>query len=487
MRRLPNSPLFTLIEYMLALLLVGFMTGVLDLLRNGLGIQIEALLYLLPVGVSTVVWGLGPGIAAAIAAFLAFNYFFIEPLHTLVVHQPQDVLVLFAFLIIAVVISQLLGRTRTALGAATAREREAMRLYELSTALAGLHDDRSIARTIVQHSLETFQAARVEVGVEAYAGTPSANFVVPIDAPATTSVPTVVMPLLTARGLQGEIRLWRDARALASTEERLLKTFASQGALALERARLARSEARAKVAEESDRLKTALLSSVSHELRTPLAATKAAVTSLRSGAVAWDSDARHELLLTIEEETDHLNQLVGNLLDMSRIEAGALQPQRKWNELIEIIGDVVVRMKPLAQHHRIIINVQEDLPLVPVDYVQLQQVFTNLISNSIKYSPPNTPIRIEARAHDENTVQVTVINHGPPVPEEHLDRIFDKFYRITNADRVTGTGLGLSICRGIIEAHGGRIWAENLPNGLAFNFTLPLVWNGQRPPHEFVE
>jgi two-component system sensor histidine kinase KdpD len=175
MRRLPNSPLFTLIEYMLALLLVGFMTGVLDLLRNGLGIQIEALLYLLPVGISTVVWGLGPGITAAIAAFLAFNYFFIEPLHTLVVHQPQDVLVLFAFLIIAVVISQLLGRTRTALDAATAREREAMRLYELSTALAGLHDDRSIARTIAQHSLETFQAARVEVGVEAYAGTPAAN------------------------------------------------------------------------------------------------------------------------------------------------------------------------------------------------------------------------------------------------------------------------------------------------------------------------
>ncbi len=481
MRHLPRLPLFIFIEYMLAVLLVGLTTGVFDLMRTTLVVQLEALLYLLPVGISTALWGLGPGITAALAAFLAFNYFFIEPLHTLTVHQPRDVLVLFAFLIVAVVISQLLGRTRLALNAATAREREAIRLYELSTALAGQHDDRSIARTLAQHTLETFQALRVEVNVEAQSGAPAARFLAPMDSPRPTSRPTATIPLLTARGLQGEIQLWRNNRSLAATEERLLKTFASQGALALERARLARSETRAKVAEESDRMKTALLSSVSHELRTPLSAIKAAVTSLRSGAVAWDSDARQELLATIEEETDHLNRLVGNLLDMSRIESGALKPVRKWNVLAEIIGDVVVRMKPLTKDHRIIVNLQEDLPLVPVDYVQMQQVITNLISNSIKYSPPNTPVRIEAGAQDANTVQVKVINRGPHVPEEHLERIFDKFHRITNADRVTGTGLGLSICKGIIEAHGGRIWAENLPDGFAFNFTLPLTWNGHAP------
>jgi two-component system sensor histidine kinase KdpD len=482
MRRLPNSPLFIFIQYLLAVLLVGLTTGVLDLLRSGLNAQIEALLYLVPVGISTAWWGLGPGIGGAFTAFLAFNYFFIEPYHTLLVHQPQDVLMLFAFLVIAVVISQLLGRARNALDAATERERDAIRLYELSTALAGQHDERSIARTIAQHTIETFRALRVEVNAEADRGAAAVNFVVPIDAPPLTARPTIVIPLLTVRGLQGEIRVWRGRPALAATEERLLKTFASQGALALERARLARLENRARVAEESDRMKTALLSSVSHELRTPLAAMKAAVTSLRSGAVGWDTEARQELLATIEEETDHLNQLVGNLLDMSRIEAGALKPIRKWNVLAEIIGDVVVRMKPLTKRHRIVVKLQEDLPLVPIDYVQLQQVFTNLISNGLKYAPPGTPIRIEAQASRAETVQVKVTNKGPRVPDEHLERIFDKFYRITNADRVTGTGLGLSICKGIIEAHGGRIWAENLPDGLAFNFTLPLIWNGQRPP-----
>ena len=268
--------------------------------------------------------------------------------------------------------------------------------------------------------------------------------------------------------------MWLDRAALTPAEDRLLKTFATQGALALERSRLARSETRARVAEESDRLKTALLSSVSHELRTPLAAIKAAVTSLRSGAVERQSIARDELLATIEEETDQLNTLVGNLLDMSRIEAGVLKPQRSWNDLEEIIGAALARLKQAARHHRLEIAVPEDLPLIPVDFVQIQQVFTNLISNSLKYSPEGSTIRVEAARRDPDVVVVRVINQGPPVPEEHLDRIFDKFYRVTAADRVTGTGLGLSICKGIVEAHGGRIWAENLADGLAFNFTLPL-------------
>ena len=138
-------------------------------------------------------------------------------------------------------------------------------------------------------------------------------------------------------------------------------------------------------------------------------------------------------------------------------------------------------MKNLAIEHKLEIDVPESLPLIPVDYVQMQQVFTNLISNSLKYAPVNTLVRIRARVEDE-TIHVRVSNQGPQVPPEDLERIFDKFYRITAADRVTGTGLGLSICKGIIQAHGGRIWAENIPDGLAFNFTLPLIWDGARPP-----
>jgi len=228
-------------------------------------------------------------------------------------------------------------------------------------------------------------------------------------------------------------------------------------------------------------LKSAILSSVSHELRTPLSTIKAAASSLRGKEVSWDSPARMELIAQIDDEADHLNMLVGNLLDMSRIESGALKPKREWNILPEIVGSVLVRMKHLAEEHKLEIDVPDALPLVPVDYVQMEQVFTNLVSNSLKYAPVNTVVSISAQAEGD-TIHVRVGNQGPQVPPGDLERIFDKFYRITAADRVAGTGLGLSICKGIIEAHGGRIWAENVSNGFAFNFTLPLIWDGAKPP-----
>jgi two-component system sensor histidine kinase KdpD len=275
--------------------------------------------------------------------------------------------------------------------------------------------------------------------------------------------------------LIGELSVWRRGQAFSASEQRLLQTFASQGVLALERARLAQVDRRARILEESDRFKSSLLSSVSHELRTPLATIKAAVTSLRAEDVQLDEESYADLLAVIEEETDLLNQLVGNLLNMARIEAGALDPKRHLQALNEIVADARNHMRQQSQRHQFEIDIPEDLPLVPVDYFQIEQVFTNLFSNSIKYSPEGSTICISA-AINAGAVQVTVTNQGPPVPDESLERIFDKFYRITAADRVTGAGLGLSICKGIIEAHGGKIWAENLPEGFAFRFTNPLNW-----------
>src|SRR6185503_16232544 len=223
-----------------------------------------------------------------------------------------------------------------------------------------------------------------------------------------------------ARGILGEIQLWRTAPAISSGEKRLFQTFASQGALALERAWLAQAESRARVLEESDQLKSAILSSVSHELRTPLSTIKAAASSLRGKEVSWDSPARVELVAAIDDEADHLNMLVGNLLDMSRIESGALKPRREWNILPEIIGSVLARMKNLAGEHKVEIDIPESLPLIPVDYVQIEQVFTNLISNSLKYAPVNTIVRIHADVQGE-TVHVQVSNQGPPVPPQDLE------------------------------------------------------------------
>jgi two-component system, OmpR family, sensor histidine kinase KdpD len=458
-------------------MLIASITALFFALRDVLDTTLVALLYLIPLGMITAFLGLGPGITSALITFLTFNYFFIEPYYTFTVHRPTDVVVLVVFLIVAVVISQLVGRAQAGLAAATARELEATQLYELSTALTGLHGDHAIAQILAKQVHAVSQGEYVELNIT---GTDPFAFQLPeISTPPRP--PELIVSIQAPRGLLGEIRLWRASPAISSSEKRLLQTFASQGALALERAWLAQAESRAKVLEESDRLKSAILSSVSHELRTPLSTIKAAASSLRSKEVSWDSPARTQLVAAIDDEADHLNMLVGNLLDMSRIESGALKPKREWNILSEIVGSVLGRMRHLVEEYKIEIDVPENLPLAPIDYVQMEQVFTNLVSNSLKYAPVNTVIRIRAQVEDES-IQVQVSNQGPQVPPEHLERIFDKFYRITSADRVTGTGLGLSICKGIIEAHGGRIWAENIADGLAFNFTLPLTWDGAKPP-----
>jgi two-component system sensor histidine kinase KdpD len=465
-------------QYVLAFLQIAAITAVFVMLRDVLNTTLVALLYLIPLGWITALLGFGPGIASALITFLTFNYFFIQPYYTFTVHQPLDIVILVVFLIVAVVISQLVGRAQRGLAAATAREREATQLYELSTALTGSHDEDAIVQILAKQIYAIAECDYVELTV-----TGARPFVYRL--PETLSAdrpPEFIAPIEAARGLLGEIRLWRMAPPITSGEKRLIQTFASQGALALERAWLAQAESRARVLEESDRLKSAILSSVSHELRTPLSTIKAAASSLRGREVRWDSPARVELVAAIDDEADHLNMLVGNLLDISRIESGALKPKREWNILAEIVGSVLGRMKYLAETHQIEVDVPESLPLVPVDYVQLEQVFTNLVSNSLKYAPVNSVICIHAQVDQEESIRVQVSNQGPQVPTEDLERIFDKFYRITAADRVTGTGLGLSICKGIVEAHGGHIWAENLTDGLAFNFTIPLTWDGAKPP-----
>lgn len=462
---------------------VAALTALLTALPRGLNSSTIALLYLLPVGLSTARWGLTAGVAGSLAAFLAFNYFFIAPYYTLAVHQAQDVLVLVIFLFVAIFVSQIVGRAQANLAATQAREHEALQIYELSLTLARLRTREQIAATLAERVHQVFRATATEVVIARENDQP--EFQVreqpkPAAWPATP--PHFVVPLLTGRGELGEVRVWRAAPPPTPADKRLLHTFASQGALALEHAQLEQAERRAQVLEETDRLKSALLSSVSHELRTPLASIQAAVTSLRGGAVDWAAPARTELLTMVDEEVVHLNRLVGNLLDMSRIEAGALKPERQWTLLADVVGATVARLRRTAEDHALRVDVPDDLPLIPVDEVQLDQVFTNLISNSLKYAPPGTAIHITARTQDAQTVVVQVRNQGPHVPETDLEHIFDKFYRVRAADRVTGTGLGLSICKGIVEAHGGRIWAENLPDGFGLSFTLPRLWDGSPPP-----
>ncbi|HET8669698.1 MAG TPA: DUF4118 domain-containing protein, partial [Candidatus Saccharimonadales bacterium] len=277
------SLLPSLQKYLLAFLLIAFITALLFVLRDALDTTLIALLYLMPIGVITARWGLGPGITSALITFLTFNYFFIEPYYTFTVHQPTDVVILVVFLVVAVVTSQLVGRAQAGLSAATAREREATQLYELSTALTGLHDDRAIAQILAKQVRAVAESEYVELTIS---GAHAFAYRLPeITSPAR--LPELIVPIEAARGVLGEIRLWRAATPISSSERRLFQTFASQGALALERAWLTQAESRAQVLEESDRLKTAILSSVSHELRTPLATIKAAASSLRGKEVSW--------------------------------------------------------------------------------------------------------------------------------------------------------------------------------------------------------
>ena len=379
------------LRHLSTIVLILAVTFIILPFRPDLGLQIIVLIYLLPIMLSTVLWGLSPGIFASLLAFLTFNYYFLEPYHTLQVHATQDLITLIIFLIAAVVMSQLIGQARDGIRIARIREWEATRMYELISSLAGLQDSKSIGEALATHILESLACQQVEVTIMANKYKSALTISRP-DRAVRPDHPTTQIPLMTARGAEGELLIWRNKKDYSPEEFRLVEAYSSQGALALERIRLTKGQNKARILEESDRLKTSLLNSVSHELRSPLATIKASISSLRSGTVDWEMPARQELLETVEEETDHLNLLVGNLLDMSRIKSGSLQPHLRWNSMSEIVRGVATKMRKQLQEHTLVIELDNSFPLIPTDYVMMEQVFSNLLSNSIKiYLPKELP------------------------------------------------------------------------------------------------
>ncbi len=255
-------------------------------------------------------------------------------------------------------------------------------------------------------------------------------------------------------------------------------TFLDQAASVIERARLRRESLQIELLKRTDALRAALLSSVSHDLRTPLSSIKAAASSLLQEDVQWDDEARRSFALAIEHEADRLNRLVGNLLDMSRIEGGALKPEKEWYPVDELIHDVLDHMQPVLQGRTVQTHLPDDLPPVELDYLQMDQVLTNLIENAVRYTPPESPIEVSAQIDGEQMV-ISVADRGPGIPQADKERIFDKFYRVLatqrNAVSVPGSGLGLAVSKGLVEAHGGHIWVEDRPGGGSiFRFTLPV-------------
>lgn len=253
-------------------------------------------------------------------------------------------------------------------------------------------------------------------------------------------------------------------------------TFLDQAAALIERVRLQRENLRVELLQRTDALRSALLSSVSHDLRTPLTVIKAAASSLLQEDVNWDEEAQRSFALSIEREADRLNRLVGNLLDMSRIEDGALKPEKDWYQLTALIQDVLDRLQPLLQGRKVSLHLPTDLPAVELDYLQIDQVLTNLVENAVRYTPPESPIEVSAQRSGEEII-ISVADSGPGIPEDDYERIFDKFYRVLNTQgrhpaSPPGSGLGLAVCKGLVEAHAGKIWAEPRPGGGAIFFVV---------------
>jgi two-component system sensor histidine kinase KdpD len=286
----------------------------------------------------------------------------------------------------------------------------------------------------------------------------------------------VFVPLRVAGTVVGVLQVvgGMEAQVFTTDEVRLLEAFADEAALAVDRDRLLREASRVQALQQTDQLKSALLSAVSHDLRTPLASIKASVSSLLQKDVSWDEGSRREFLTAIDEETDRLTRLVGNLLDLSRIEGGALRPEMDWYDIAELLETVVARMERSISSHHLKLTMADDIGEVTLDYVQISQVLTNLIENAAHAAPAGTTIEVIARRRG-GEVELIVEDEGPGIPLEERQRIFDKFYRLATAGhKGSGSGLGLAISKGFVEAHGGTIRAEAAAGGGArFVVTLP--------------
>jgi two-component system, OmpR family, sensor histidine kinase KdpD len=303
----------------------------------------------------------------------------------------------------------------------------------------------------------------------------------------------LVVPLMSSTRVMG-IMIFYPRSAddlLAPQRRRVIEALAEQAASSFERAQLTERNERARVEVESERLRTALLSSLSHDLRTPLGSIEGAASSLLQGSGFLSPDARRDMAETILEESRRMTRLIANLLDMVRVETGALMVRKEWQPLEEPLGVALLRLEERLAGHPVKTRLPDALPLVPVDELLIEQVFINLLENAIRHTPPDTPISISAWPED-GAVLVEVADEGDGIPEGEEENIFRKFHRTFSADRTSpagGSGLGLTICRGIITAHGGRIWLErNGGKGAAFRFSLPLDGPQPRPlPAEVIE
>jgi two-component system, OmpR family, sensor histidine kinase KdpD len=489
---------------------VALTSVVIAVIQNAYGVPNLSILYLPLIMLCAVTWGWWMALAATLLAFLAYDFLFTYPHYTFTIHEPHEWIALGIFLIVAAGTSNLAARERARREQASRQARTATLLYDLSRALASGQQEYAGLRTVADRLMREFRfdgavVARadaeghltplVAVGKAdpALGSEPAGRVFAQPGGPAGTGrwivrkirggarrAPVANFPLRSNGQHIGLLRLVGRSEGLADDETQLLATIADRLALDLEQEVLRQEANRAEILRRTDEARTALLSSVSHDLRTPLAAIKASAESLLHDDVVWSPEDRSGFASAIVRESDRLNRLVGNLLDMSRIEGGALRPRRDWYDLGELVREVVGRLRPLLDGRPVRLDVPAALPPAMLDYLMIDQVVTNLLENAVKYTPAGSPIEVSVAATADH-LRVAVADHGPGVPEGKRTRAFDKFYRLEQqgerpqSSQPPGSGLGLAVSKGLIEAHGGQIWIEETPGGGATAiFELPL-------------
>ncbi len=487
------------VPYVISTGFVGAALGIALLISQFVDLDNISLVFLAAVLASAVRYGAGPSVFAALLSVLCYNFFFLPPLYTFTIADPANVVALFFFMIVALLTSSLTARTRTQAVIARKEAKTTGELYAFSKKLAGIAtlDDLLWATA---HQIASMLKVEVVIltpedgSIAVRAGFPpedqlddadlaAAKWCWDHNQPAGRGADTLpgarrlFLPLRTGRGVVGVLGINRKAPGplFAPDERRLLDALADQAAVTIERTQLAEDIDEARVLAETERLRSSLLTSISHDLRTPLASIIGTITSLRSFGKLYDDKTRDEMLATAQDEGERLNRFVANLLDMTRLDAGAVELRREMIDLSDVVGSALQRCGKILAGHRVAVELAPDLPMFPLDFLLMEQILVNLLDNAGKYAPAGSAIKIAGRCEGADVV-IEVRDEGPGIPPSDLERIFDKFYRVHSGDRQrAGTGLGLAICRGFVEAHGGTIAAANRPDrgGAVFTIRIP--------------
>jgi two-component system, OmpR family, sensor histidine kinase KdpD len=418
-----------------------------------------ALLYVLAVVFAAAAGGLVSGLVASVCSFLALNFFFTPPFHTFAVEETADLVALAVFLAVSATVGTMLSRVLEQRTRAERREREARLLHHLGTRLRSGVPTEDVLRSLARSVVELFDLARCEITSELANG----PIVEVGPGPEEDAGREEIMPIAVQdRELGRIVAVPRATHPALTTEERgVIQTLAGQIALAIDGMRLGSEAEAARVEAETNRLRAALFSSVTHDLRTPLASITASVSSLLEEASPLKGAHRRELLETIDEEAGRLNRVIGNLMDLSRMRAGAVTPTKSPTAVDELIEGVVARSGSLLKDHDIRLMLRENLPEIPLDLGQIDQALTNVIENAARFTPPGRRITVAA-ARWRDGVQVRIADRGPGISREERERVFEPFVR---GEGSAGTGLGLAISRAIVEAHGGTIRVGDEPGG----------------------